>query len=238
VGDIITVLNDTEEGWWEGEIVDARGRRAGLFPANYTQPYEESLSQTPPPVAHKPFSRSQSFHHSNTPPPAQAAPTPPPEYNPFEEIHETEPHPQVPIATKPTSLGDRSMTFTATPNQMVTAYNVANTLTGQPNRRISEASNVPAGNKPITITATPNQINSAYKMANSAVGSFQGSSGSGPAVSKFPKSTSYGGATTLSSLANSTPSNTAKPPCGSCGCNDWAQNVFKPQQCNNCFHPH
>jgi hypothetical protein len=27
-------------------------------------------------------------------------------------------------------------------------------------------------------------------------------------------------------------------PCGSCGCTEFTENVFKKGQCNNCFHPH
>jgi hypothetical protein len=27
-------------------------------------------------------------------------------------------------------------------------------------------------------------------------------------------------------------------PCGTCGCDSWAENVFKKGQCRNCYHPH
>jgi len=27
-------------------------------------------------------------------------------------------------------------------------------------------------------------------------------------------------------------------PCSTCGCDDYAKNAFRPQLCNNCFHPH
>ncbi|ORY04327.1 BAR-domain-containing protein [Basidiobolus meristosporus CBS 931.73] len=36
-GDTITVLDEIDEGWWIGEIVDEYGRRAGMFPSNYVE---------------------------------------------------------------------------------------------------------------------------------------------------------------------------------------------------------
>lgn len=40
-GDVVAVLDETTEGWWEGRILDAQGNlssRKGLFPANYCSP--------------------------------------------------------------------------------------------------------------------------------------------------------------------------------------------------------
>lgn len=45
-GDIITVTNEIDEGWWEGEILDGSGR-AGMFPANYTEVIVASTTSSP-----------------------------------------------------------------------------------------------------------------------------------------------------------------------------------------------
>ncbi|CAG8462253.1 10852_t:CDS:2 [Ambispora gerdemannii] len=46
VGDIITVLEEIDEGWWIGEITTADGTLyKGMFPANYTEPV---LVESPP----------------------------------------------------------------------------------------------------------------------------------------------------------------------------------------------
>ncbi|KAF9997947.1 hypothetical protein BGZ65_006494, partial [Modicella reniformis] len=43
-GDIIRIVEEIDEGWWEGELVDANGvRHTGMFPANYC---EEVLSDS------------------------------------------------------------------------------------------------------------------------------------------------------------------------------------------------
>ncbi|KAF9584779.1 hypothetical protein BGW38_005216, partial [Lunasporangiospora selenospora] len=37
-GDIITIVEEIDEGWWEGELVDANGvRYSGMFPSNYCE---------------------------------------------------------------------------------------------------------------------------------------------------------------------------------------------------------
>jgi growth factor receptor-binding protein 2 len=40
-GNIITVIDKTDDNWWEGEI----GHRRGYFPATYVQPYHHNASQ-------------------------------------------------------------------------------------------------------------------------------------------------------------------------------------------------
>ncbi|KAF9426968.1 hypothetical protein BGZ94_005716 [Podila epigama] len=37
-GDVIRIVEEIDEGWWEGELVDAHGvRHAGMFPSNYVE---------------------------------------------------------------------------------------------------------------------------------------------------------------------------------------------------------
>ncbi|KAL1918480.1 uncharacterized protein VTP21DRAFT_3140 [Calcarisporiella thermophila] len=52
-GDVITVLEKIDDGWWVGEITSGGTRRAGMFPVNYT----EEISRPPLPER-KPSSTS------------------------------------------------------------------------------------------------------------------------------------------------------------------------------------
>ncbi|ORY03015.1 BAR-domain-containing protein [Basidiobolus meristosporus CBS 931.73] len=48
-GDIVTVLDEIDDGWWVGEIVDNSGKRVGIFPSNYVEEiFVESNQQHPP----------------------------------------------------------------------------------------------------------------------------------------------------------------------------------------------
>ncbi|TPX33824.1 hypothetical protein SmJEL517_g03349 [Synchytrium microbalum] len=48
-GDVINVITEIDEGWWEGEMADGSGR-AGMFPSNYV----EIVSDTSAPVNNNP----------------------------------------------------------------------------------------------------------------------------------------------------------------------------------------
>src|SRR5690349_14790909 len=59
VGDIITVLEEIDEGWWNGEVTVANGsRRNGIFPVNYT---EEISAPAPPSIPSRPTTAPRSY---------------------------------------------------------------------------------------------------------------------------------------------------------------------------------
>ena len=50
-GDIITVLEEINEGWWLGEVHDEKGHtHCGIFPLNYTTELETPELPPPPPL--------------------------------------------------------------------------------------------------------------------------------------------------------------------------------------------
>ncbi|ORX98225.1 BAR-domain-containing protein [Basidiobolus meristosporus CBS 931.73] len=73
-GDIVTVLDEIDEGWWIGELTDEYGTRAGMFPANYVESFE-SVAPMHTNVAHTtgtsalnqtlPYSPSSSHYPDN-----------------------------------------------------------------------------------------------------------------------------------------------------------------------------
>ncbi|KAI9495020.1 hypothetical protein BDB00DRAFT_815522 [Zychaea mexicana] len=49
-GDIITVLEEINEGWWSGEVIDKQGHKhCGIFPLNYTEELDTPDVPPPPP---------------------------------------------------------------------------------------------------------------------------------------------------------------------------------------------
>ncbi|KAF9538950.1 hypothetical protein EC957_006010 [Mortierella hygrophila] len=47
-GDVVRIIEEIDEGWWEGELVDASGGRyEGMFPSNYVEEIEQ------PPLPHR-----------------------------------------------------------------------------------------------------------------------------------------------------------------------------------------
>ncbi|KAI1320626.1 SH3-domain kinase binding protein 1 [Mortierella claussenii] len=84
VGDIITVSDQSDAGWWVGEKV--KDGKAGWFPSNFVDPYDESAQSAPVP-AHAPAPVTDAATTSHTesadesahalPPPADALPAAP-----------------------------------------------------------------------------------------------------------------------------------------------------------------
>ncbi|KAI9320445.1 hypothetical protein BX666DRAFT_1851746 [Dichotomocladium elegans] len=55
-GDVITVVEEVDEGWWLGEVENVGPKRRGIFPVNYT---EEIISHRTPPTPARPVIREE-----------------------------------------------------------------------------------------------------------------------------------------------------------------------------------
>ncbi|KAI9009780.1 hypothetical protein BC832DRAFT_538812 [Gaertneriomyces semiglobifer] len=53
-GEVISIVCEIDEGWWEGEIHDGSGRK-GMFPSNYVETLPDAV---PPPQARRPSTNS------------------------------------------------------------------------------------------------------------------------------------------------------------------------------------
>ncbi|CDH55585.1 hypothetical protein RO3G_06765 [Lichtheimia corymbifera JMRC:FSU:9682] len=59
-GDIITVLEEINQGWWLGELTTTDGQTLkGIFPVNYTEPLDSAVDIPPPPLPIKDASLRQ-----------------------------------------------------------------------------------------------------------------------------------------------------------------------------------
>ena len=88
-GDIIQVLNQEDEGWWEGLC---NGKK-GVFPSNFVQLIEDSMEKKLPTPLETPKNETKStesdnelIHFDEKPPPANDSPAnPSPHANMVEE---------------------------------------------------------------------------------------------------------------------------------------------------------
>jgi len=90
LGQVITVTEEEDADWYQGEYTDESGsHKSGLFPKNFVEKYEPAVPSRPARTAR--------------PVPAPAAPTP---VAPTLEEPDVEEPPSLPIASKPTAVHD------------------------------------------------------------------------------------------------------------------------------------
>ncbi|KAI8376926.1 hypothetical protein BD560DRAFT_391149 [Blakeslea trispora] len=211
VGDIIQVVEEVDEGWWLGEVVEPNGSvRRGIFPVNYTEAVSHSAG---PPMPARPVLASQS---SNT-----------------SQHHYIQEEPEEILADNPTQettspFHDRSAT---------NGFSYIRPNTNQPSRTVSSSTIVSPASSPIPqhkSVASSKRPPPPPPSSRPSMNNLRSSSGSnmktirtGPSTPQLQvtQSDNYFDAGNASS-------------CQECGCVDYSANVFKKGHCNNCFHKH
>ncbi|KAF9329761.1 hypothetical protein BGZ91_000423 [Linnemannia elongata] len=229
-GDIVRIVEEIDEGWWEGELVDSHGiRHAGMFPSNYCEEV---------------FSDSGSTHRQGS---INSQSSDPGRYMDEDEaayyereteptVHYDEPEEEIiqaPVprrAPPPPTRQPSTLAPPAPPSNGAAAngYNGgASTLV------VARATPPQSQSRPTSTVAVPN-LN-----RTSTIG------GSGPsppptAVPATPSATSMMGYIPKDYFSNQTPgpAEAEMGPCRDCQCTDFSPNVFKRGSCNNCFHIH
>ncbi|KAG0295870.1 hypothetical protein BGZ96_010779 [Linnemannia gamsii] len=254
-GDIVRIIEEIDEGWWEGELVDASGGRyEGMFPSNYVEEVEQPPAERPqlPQRQGSVYSNSDSNRYSDVEEQAYygratAAGELTPQYEePEPQYAEPEPEPiQVPAARRapPPPMVRQQSLARATPPPSRPASGMATTskLVGSrvappppPTRRAgggtAEIVRPLSGLNVVTTSPT----NSAPTM---------GYNNNGNRVSPMPATPNgqHGGYLPRECLGQhqqQQASAVSMAPCRECQCNDFTANVFKPGSCNNCFHAH
>ncbi|KAI1316717.1 hypothetical protein EDD11_009533 [Mortierella claussenii] len=256
-GDVVNIIEEIDEGWWEGEMVDAHGvRHEGMFPSNYV---EEVLSDA---GSH----RRKSSLNSITSEPSR--------YADEEEAayyqRETEPiisHEEPKTPEPEAAAHIHAPSAKRAPPPPVRQSNVANGHTAAHSNETGAratpppsrpASGMVSSSKPIGCRAAPPPpgprrapvVPALETMRQSGVSHHQ------------PSSPLGGGTSSPSALAVSTPgasgmgyipkdyfvnqaaggggaaAEAAVGPCRECQCTEFSPNVFKRGSCNNCFHTH
>lgn len=219
-GDIISVIDAIDKGWWLGELNSKRG----IFPVNYTEEYIPTITpsppQPPPLLQHNTTDTSDSnnlrrptyFSASPSSPTiptvksslsrkrsaAIRAPPPPPSTARFNSIESTSTtsnntHSILSDSSQP------SLIVHEEPISYTTALETEIPPPPPPSRHNNVTNTNTNNNNTTTTSTTTTTINESHE----------------------PQ--------TLENI---------DLPCHDCDCYDYLENPFKPGQCNNCFHKH
>ncbi|GJJ73552.1 hypothetical protein EMPS_05910 [Entomortierella parvispora] len=227
-GDIVRIIEEIDEGWWEGEIVDSRGvRHEGMFPSNYC---EEIQSDTGSP-------QRQSSVHSNNSDSGRYVDEDeaayyareselPIQYDEPEVSFEPEPAVHLPVARRappPPSRHPHGM-------MLETHLNGASSLTSPTS---SNPRPTPPTSRPGSAAAPTNRIGSRAPPPPPPARR-------GTSHEAMRQSTTFPNGPGTPPLARPAEAHTESVmrPCRECNCTDFTANVFKRGSCNNCFHTH
>ncbi|KAF9362796.1 hypothetical protein BGX34_005476 [Mortierella sp. NVP85] len=265
-GDIIRIVEEIDEGWWEGELVDANGvRQTGMFPSNYCEEIQSDSGST----------HRQGSTHSNSSDPGRYMDEDEAAYYERETeptVYYTEPEPEpepeeetvsVPAARRAPPPPARQPSNVLTPNSGMTnghANGAATAARATPPQSRAASSLSPMNKNsaigtrmppppPPTRRAPPPEpmrqsavFNGTTPVVSPPVVTGGGSGGPSPPPMAVPStpSTSMKGYIPKDYFSNHTPGSVQaeKGPCRECQCTDFSANVFKRGSCNNCFHIH
>lgn len=257
VGDVITVINEIDKGWWVGEVHNKRG----IFPVNYTEPYDPQKHPLPPlpnndldpsreaPLPPEPKERAYQptmpNRHQSTPNLPNGATTPnEPNHYPngatTTPIQQTEPNHYPNGATTPIQQTEPNhylngaaspihQSGTSTPIQP-TDYGA--TLHQEP-QELHLDTNIPHYplQQPLQQHSLPDLTPTTSRRPPPP-----------PVTTSSPSVPTVTGVTRTKSVAIRAPppppTTTTTTTCPECDCRDYIENVFKPGYCNNCFHKH
>ncbi|KAF9153025.1 hypothetical protein BG015_004240 [Linnemannia schmuckeri] len=266
-GDIVRIIEEIDEGWWEGELVDASGGRyEGMFPSNYVEEIEQSPATERPQLPQRQGSVYSNYSDSKRYNDvdeqayyarATAAAESSPQYEePEPSYAESEPEPvQVPAARRaPPPPMVRQLSFTAplaraTPPPSRPASGMATTskTVGSrmappppPTRRAGGATESTRPHSGLNVVTTP-PTGSAPTMMG-----YGKSNSNNNRVSPMPATPNghghghgQGGYLPKECIGQQQQASVSTvAPCRECQCDDFTANVFKPGSCNNCFHTH
>ncbi|KAF9199198.1 hypothetical protein BGZ49_010714, partial [Haplosporangium sp. Z 27] len=260
-GDIIRIVEEIDEGWWEGELVDANGvRQTGMFPSNYC---EEVLSDSG-------STHRQGSINSNSSDPGRYLDEDEAAYYERESeptVHYSEPEEEVvavPVARRapppparqasfanPTSNGNANGAVPISGMARATPSSARPTSSVSPKNRTSTiGTRMPPPPPPTRRAAVESTRHSAVFNGQSAPavsppamvmgGAVPVPSPPPTAVPATPSAGSMMGYIPKDYFSNqaSDPAENDMGPCRECQCTDFSANVFKRGSCNNCFHFH
>lgn len=231
IGDLITVIEPVDEGWWMGEVDLGGSKRRGIFPVNYTEDIiVPPTVVAPPAMPSRPFMVTNQYiqeepheaedlshyqqdaHIDHSPfndnPPPQAAPS---SSGAFSYIR-----PNPVSRSSSTSISSFTSSSTATP---------INTPLARSATFVSNHATPPSVNR------TPPPPPPGLSRSNTASvrsASTSSSTRTPPPPPPSSRGNVIGGAEPKQAVVD----------CQECGCDDFSVNLFKKGHCNNCFHRH
>ncbi|KAI9488031.1 hypothetical protein BDB00DRAFT_850388 [Zychaea mexicana] len=227
-GDVITVVEEVDEGWWLGEVEHFGPKRRGIFPVNYTEDIVGNSNNRSPPMPARP----------SIPPAAS-----------IQEQPDEEDEPMYSRAVENDSpFSDHAMTGAAAaasvpstpayeqPRPFATRSNSASTMSSPPPASRS-TTYVPLDTKPMT---PPSAATASTRTPPPPPASRMSPSVSTSSSTRTPPPPPQAHARALASVtpAGLVQQHDNEPPCQECGCTDFSANVFKKGHCKTCFHKH
>jgi hypothetical protein len=231
IGDVITVIEPVDEGWWMGEVDLGGSKRRGIFPVNYT---EDTI--VPPTVAAPPAMPSRPSMVTN-------------QYI-QEEPHETEdlshyqqdahidqspfndtPPPQAAPSSSGAFSYIRPSPVSRSSSTSVSSFTSSSTATPINTPLARSATFVNNHTMPASVNRTPPPPPPALSRSNTASvrsASTSSSTRTPPPPPPSSRSNVIGGPEPKQAVVD----------CQECGCDDFSMNLFKKGHCNNCFHKH
>jgi hypothetical protein len=254
-GDIVRIIEEIDEGWWEGELMDASGGRyEGMFPSNYVEEIEQPPAERPqlPQRQGSVYSNSDSNRYADVEEQAYfaratAAGESTPQNEESEPYYaEPEPEPVQVLAARRAPLPPmvRQQSFaraTPPPSRPASGMATTNKPVGSrmappppPTRRVGGGSvdmtRPHAGLNVVTTPPTHSAPTIGYNNNNNRMSPMPATpNGHGQHGGYLPREC-------LGQQQQASAGSVA--PCRECQCDDFTANVFKPGSCNNCFHAH
>ncbi|KAI8083055.1 uncharacterized protein BX664DRAFT_339715 [Halteromyces radiatus] len=211
IGDIITVVEPVDEGWWMGEMDDLGSKRRGIFPVNYTEDMMQTTT-SPPTMPIRPMMTT----HIQEEPQDEDLSQQVTDQSPFSDNSSSNTtgfsyiRPNPISRSSSTSISSIASSGTVTPSLARSSTVITNqsklalsNRTPPPPPPALSRSNTPSVKSISSSTRTPPPPPPSRNLGTS----------SGP---------------TTMQVAN----------CQDCGCDDFSANLFKKGHCNNCFHKH
>ncbi|KAJ3007519.1 hypothetical protein HKX48_009072 [Thoreauomyces humboldtii] len=234
-GDLVNIICEIDEGWWEGEIVGSG--EIGMFPSNYVAAV---TAEIPPPT---PFRLDPILPH-----PTELVHEPDGAHYPNDQSsdvesdhmdHHVPARPDSEINFSPTAMSQQRpqdrpyshisrLSFVPTNAPIPLSQQVGGDTSSAPSSRRPSGAMPPPPASPASRASQsnihnarppPHQQQQAKPVAS--VGRSHGGVGGGG-----------GGG------GGGDPPATATGPCATCGCEEFAPNAFRRETCSNCFHKH
>ncbi|CAO3598159.1 unnamed protein product [Absidia cylindrospora] len=210
IGDVITVIEPVDEGWWMGEMEQIEPKRKGIFPVNYTEdimPARPTTPSRPPPLMKKyiPQEQEDETQHGNV------------DYTQIQQ--DTSPFNDSPSSPQPSTPAFRPKPANV-PSKIGTPLTPLTRSSLFASRESTHSTALPPPPPPPPLHS--------FALSNKPVSSTETRTPP-PHPSSRTKTVSI-----PSQRIETTPATN----CKECGCDDYSANLFKKGHCNNCFHEH
>ncbi|KAF9366686.1 hypothetical protein BGX34_010361 [Mortierella sp. NVP85] len=226
-GDVVRIIEEIDEGWWEGEMVDSKGvRHEGMFPSNYV---EEVSSDT---ASER---RQESISSSNSDP--KYADEDEAAYYARDDDPGVKVQPETPVYTPTAKHPSQPSTRQPPSGQANGAVSPSSARATPPlGRPVSGIMSKPIGSRAPPPPPASRRVG-VDTMRQSAIFNQASSPTEGMSSPSGPL-TPGSGYISRDYFASQAVDSTPVGPCRECQCEDFSANVFKRGSCNNCFHVH